>query len=221
MSQQPSGPAGPGSDEWPDDLWPDDDNSGVSGDLRAPSMRPGGPGAGTGGMPGAGTGGMPGGGPARRRFSPATLVVIAVVAVVAGAGVALGLQVFCSHADSAPPSQSSNLAPLQPGAGGQPGSGGQAGPNGGFPGGAGGVAHAFLIGKVVKVSSTSITIGGPGRSITASITSSTRITGKVSAISGIKVGDQVSAQITEGNGSPTVAAIQYPAQMPAGGIPGG
>ena len=83
------------------------------------------------------------------------------------------------------------------------------------------MAHAFLIGKVVKVSSTSITIGGPGRSITARVTSSTRITGKVSAISGIKVGDQVSAQITEGNGSPTVAAIQYPAQMPAGGVPGG
>ena len=216
MSEQPSGPAGPGSDEWPDDLWPDDDNSGVSGDPWAQSIPPGGP----GGMPGAGPGGMPGR-PASRRFSPATLVVIAVVAVVAGAGIALGFQVFGSPASSAPPSQSSNLAPLQPGAGGQPGSGGQAGPNGGFPGGAGGVAHAFLIGKVVKVSSTSITIGGPGRSITASVTSSTRVTGKVSAISGIKVGDQVSAQITEGNGSPTVAAIQYPAQMPTGGIPGG
>jgi hypothetical protein len=182
-------------------------------------MPPGGRGGGTGGMPGGGTGGMPGGGQARRRF-PTTLAVIAVVAVVAGAGIALGLQVFGSPAASAPSSQPSTLAPLQPGAGGQPGSGGQAGPNGGFPGG-GGVAHAFLIGKVVKVSSTSITLGGPGRSITASITSSTRITGKVSAISGIKVGDQVSAQITEGNGSPTVAAIQDPAQSPAGGIPGG
>ena len=213
MSQQPSGPAGPGSDEWPDDLWPDDDNSGVSGDLWAPSMPPGETGSGTGG------------GPARRRFSPATLVAIAVVAVVAGAGIALALQTFGSAA-SAPSSQPSTLAPLQPGAGaqpgagGQPGSGGQAGPNGGFPGG-GGVGHAFLIAKVLKVSATSITLGGPGRSITASVTSSTRITGKVSAISGIKVGDQVSAQITEGNGNPTVAAIQDPAQSPAGGIPGG
>ena len=175
-------------------------------------------------MPGAGPGGTPGGGPARRRFSPATLVAIAVVAVVAGAGIALALQIFGSAA-SVPSSQPSTLAPLQPGAGvqpgagGQPGSGGQAGPNGGFPGG--GVGRAFLIGKVLKVSSTSITIGGPGRSITASVTASTRITGKVSAISGIKVGDQVSAQITGGNGSPAVAAIQYPAQMPAGGIPGG
>jgi len=167
-------------------------------------------------MPGAGTGGEP----ARRRFSPTTLVAIAVVAVVAGAGIALGLQLFGSPAASAPSSQPSNLAPLQPGAGGQPGSGGQVGPNGGFPGG-GGVGHAFLIAKVLKVSATSITLGGPGRSITASVTSSTRITGKVSAISGIKVGDQVSAQITEGNGSPTVAAIQDPAQSPAGGIPGG
>ena len=214
MSQQPSGPAGPGSDEWPDDLWPDDDNGDVSGDLPAPSMPPGGTGPGTGGEP------------ARRRFSPATLVAIAVVAVVAGAGIALALQIFGSAA-AAPSSQPSTLAPLQPGAGaqpgagGQPGPGGQAGPNGGFPGGGGGVGHAFLIARVLKVSATSITLGGPGRSITASVTSSTRITGKVSAISGIKVGDQVSAQIIEGNGSPTVAAIQYPAQMPTGGIPGG
>ena len=220
MSQQPSGPAGPGSDEWPDDLWPDDDNSGVSGDLRAPSTPPGGP----GGMPRAGTGGATGGEPARRRFSPTTLVAIAVVAVVAGAGIALALQIFGSAA--APSSQPSTLAPLQPGggeqpgAGGQPGPGGQAGPKGGFPGG-GGVGNAFLIAKVLKVSATSITLGGPGRSITASVTSSTRVTGKVSAISGIKVGDQVSAQITEGNGDPTVAAIQDPAQSPGGGIPGG
>lgn len=216
MSEQPSGPAGPGSDEWPDDLWPDDDNSGVSGDPWAPSVPPGGP----GGMPGPGTGAGPGGGPARRRFSPITLAAIAVVAVVAGAAIALGLQLFGSPAASAPSSQPSALSPLQPGAGAQPGSGGQAGPNGGFPGG-GGVGQAFLIAKVLKVSPTSITLGGPGRSITASVTSSTRITGKVSAISGIKVGDQVSAQITEGNGGPTVTAIQDPAQSPAGGIPGG
>src|SRR5215472_6904021 len=98
MSQQPSGPAGPGSDEWPDDLWPDDDNSGVSGDPWAPSMPPGGPGAGPGGIPGSG----PGGGPPSRRFSPITLVVIAVVAVVAGAGIAIGLQVFGSPAASTP-----------------------------------------------------------------------------------------------------------------------
>jgi len=214
MSQQSSGPAGPGSDEWPDDLWPSDDNDGAPGGPRpAQSVPPG----------------WPGSGPSGRRLNPTTLAVVVVVAVVAGAGVALGVQFFSGGSPDASPSasQPSALAPVQPGGGSQPGGGGQpagggqAGPNGGFPGGAGGVAHAFLIGKVVKVSSTSITIGGPGRSITASITSSTRITGKVSAISGIKVGDQVSAQITEGNGSPTVAAIQYPAQMPAGGVPGG
>jgi hypothetical protein len=180
-------------------------------------MPPGGPGAGPGGIPGPG----PGGGPPRRRFSPVTLVAIAVVAVVAGAGIAIGLQVFGSPAASTPSSQPSTLGPLPPGAGAQPGSGGQTGPNGGFPGGGGGVGHAFLIAKVLKVSATSITLGGPGRSITASVTSSTRITGKVSSISGIKVGDQVSAQITEGNGNPTVAAIQDPAQSPGGGIPGG
>ena len=74
------------------------------------------------------TGAGPGGGPARRRFNPATLAAVAVVAVVAGAGIALGLQLFGSPAASAPASQPSTLAPLQPGAGAQPGSGGQAGP---------------------------------------------------------------------------------------------
>jgi hypothetical protein len=43
----------------------------------------------------------------------------------------------------------------------------------------------------------------------------------LSAISGLKAGDQVSAQISEDNGTPTVVAIQYPAQLPSGGVPGG
>src|SRR5215469_4175793 len=212
MAQQPLGPAGPGSDDWPDDLWPDDDSNGVAGHPAAPSMPPGPP------------PGQPGGGPAGRRFSPTTLAVVIVVAIVAGAGIALGLQVFGSPAASTPPSQPSALGPVQPG--GQAGPGGQVGPGGavpggGVPGGGAGTGQAFVIGKVLKVSATSITIGGPGRSITASITSSTRIAGKASAISGVKAGDQVSAQITESSGNATVAAIQDPAQMPGGGVPGG
>ena len=64
---------------------------------------------------------------------------------------------------------------------------------------------------------TSITIGGPGHTVTAAVTGSTRITGKVSGISGIKVGDQVSAQIVQNGGAARASAIQDPAQPPAGG----
>ena len=209
MSQQSSDPAGPGSDEWPDDLWPDDDGDGAPGDpWPAQSTPPG----------------WPGSGSSRRWLSPTTLAVVVVVAAVAGAGIALGVQVFStgSPTASSPSSQPSNLAPLQPGGGGQPGAGGPVGPNGGFPGGSsGGTAQAFVLGKVIKVSATSITIGGPGRTITADVTSATRVSCKVSAISGLKAGDQVSALIRESNGIATAVAIHYPAQLPSGGVPGG
>jgi hypothetical protein len=217
MSQQSSEPAGPGSDDWPDDLWPDDDDDGAAGDPWPAATPPG--------WPGNGPGGAPGGGPPKRWLRPASLVAVALVAIVAGAAIALGEQVFASSpAPSASGSQPSSLGPAQPGGNGQPagggqvGPGGQAGPGGGFPGGQG---QAFVIGKVLKVSATSLTIGGPGRSITAGITSATRVSGKVSAIAGIKVGDQVSAQITESGGKATLAAIQDPAQLPGGGVPGG
>jgi hypothetical protein len=54
--------------------------------------------------------------------------------------------------------------------------------------------------------------------VTAAITSSTKVTGKVTSMGGVKVGDQVSAQITKSNGGqPTATAIQDPAQAPSGG----
>ena len=53
--------------------------------------------------------------------------------------------------------------------------------------------------------------------MTAAVSRSTRITGKVSGISGIKVGDQVSAQIVHNDGAARATAIQDPAQPPAGG----
>jgi hypothetical protein len=166
MSQQSSGPAGPGSDEWPDDLWPDDDDDGGSGGpWPAQSMPPGWPGTGS----------------SRRRLNPTTLAVVVVVAAVAGAGVALAVQVFSggSPGASMPARQPSALAPVQPGGGSQPGGGaqpgggglpaggGQAGPNGGLPAGSSGTEQAFVIGTVIKVSAASITIGGPGHTITS------------------------------------------------------
>ena len=212
MSQQSSGPAGPGRGDWPDNLWPDENDDGANEGTRpAPSM----------------PAGRPGDGPARRRFNPVTLAVVVVLAVVAGAAIALALRFSSgSPATSATSgSQGSGLGPGaggQPGAGSQPGGGTQIGPGGGFPGGGSGPGgQAFMIGQVLKVSATSITIGGPGHTITAAVTSSTRTSGKVSAISGIKVGDQVSAQISISGGKATLLAIQDPAQTPSGGVPGG
>jgi uncharacterized protein DUF5666 len=76
----------------------------------------------------------------------------------------------------------------------------------------------LIAGPVTAVSGTSITIGGQGRPVTAAVTGATRITGKVCSISGIRVGDQVSAQITqEAGGKPTAVAIQDPARRPLGG----
>jgi hypothetical protein len=93
------------------------------------------------------------------------------------------------------------------------GPGGAAGPGGAT--GAG--ASMFVLGTVTAVSHTSITIGGPGHTITAAVVAATRITGKVTSIGGIKVGDQVSAQLTEKGGRVTAVAIAYPAQAPGSG----
>ena len=85
-------------------------------------------------------------------------------------------------------------------------------PGGGRPG-----ASMFVIGTVTAVSATSITIGGQGHTITATVTSATRVTGKAAGLSGIKAGDQVSAQLTRGGGRVTAVTIADPAQAPAGG----
>jgi hypothetical protein len=149
------------------------------------------------------------GGPGRSGLRPLALAIVAVLALGAGAGIALAITKGLDHSPSpsaTPSTQPSAVAP-----------GGSSG-GGTIPGGGGAVGEMFVAGPVTAVSSTSITIGGPNHTVTAAITSSTRITGKVTGIGGIKVGDQVSAQITESNGGqPTVAAIQDPAQAPSGG----
>jgi hypothetical protein len=80
-----------------------------------------------------------------------------------------------------------------------------------------GTSELVVGGQVTAVSATSISIGGPGRTITATVTSSTRFTGKVSSISGVKAGDQVTAQLTQNGSSITAVSISDPAQLPAGG----
>jgi hypothetical protein len=239
MSPETSGPAelhdatSPGGDgwpgdqadgpdrDWPDDQadepdpdWPDDDAE----DERDPGWPDDWPDGGDDppwrrAAPPAGYGrdGGPGG-PGRSGLRPLVLTIVAVVALGTGAGVALAITRGLDHSSSpsaAPSTQPSAVAP---------GGSGGAIPGGGTAPGGGAVGEMFVAGPVTAVSSTSITIGGPNHTVTAAITSSTRITGKVSSIGGIKVGDQVSAQITESNaGQPMVTAIQDPAQAPSGG----
>lgn len=211
MSQQPSNAAGPGGDDWPDHLWPDEDDAAPAGHQE--------PGVAWPGLP---PGGPPPSGP-RRGFRPGVLAAVVLVAALTGAGVAVAAQLL-SHPPGTPAgagNRPSVLSPAQPGGqinNGQPGT--QIGGNG-VPGGApGGAGQIFMVGRVTAVTGDSISIGGPGHTVTASITSATKITGKATSIAGIKAGDQVSAQITQQGGRYVVVALQYPAQLPAG-VPGG
>jgi hypothetical protein len=151
------------------------------------------------------------GGAGRPRLRPLVLAIVAIVALGGGAGVALAITKGLDHSTSPSATPSTQPPAVAPGgsSGTIPGGGG---------GGGGAVSQMFVAGPVTAVSSTSITIGGPGHTVTAAITSATRITGKMTSIGAIKVGDQVSAQITQSNGGqPTVTAIEDPAQAPAGG----
>jgi hypothetical protein len=180
--------------DWPDD-WPDDE----------PAMRPR-PGAAP--PPGAG-----GGGPGRGGLRPLALTIVAVAALVVGGAVALVVTRGLGSTGS-PTATPSSSAPVTAPSGGN-GAGGS-GPFGNS--GSGATGQAFIEGPVEAVSSTSITIGGPGRSMTAAVTSATKITGKVTSIGAVKVGDEVSAQITvSGSGQATVTALQDPAQAPSSG----
>ena len=217
MSQRSSGPAGPGGDDWPDELWPGDDDppgggpgdGGPGGGGHADGGAPGGPRAAPAMPPG-----WPGDRPPERHLRPVLLLVIALLAAAAGAGIVLGVEGLSGSpgVTAAPAGQPSSLTPVAPGGNGQPGGGGA------LPGtGSGGTGTLFVIGQVTAVSGTSITVGGPGHTVTAAVTRSTRITGKVSGISGVKVGDQVSAQIVQNGGAARATAIQDPAQPLAGG----
>jgi hypothetical protein len=229
MSPENSGPvevrdgAPPADDGWPGDAdetdpdWPDD--AVEDEDERDPDW------PGDGGedppwrraapSPPYGRGDEPGR-PGRSGLRPLALAIVAVVALGAGAGVALAITKGFDHSPSPSPSAVPSTQPSAVAPGGSGGSG--LIPGGGTAPGGGSVEQMFVAGPVTAVSSKSITIGGPNHTVTAAITSSTRITGKVTSIGGIKVSDQVSAQITESNGGqPTVAAIQDPAQAPSGG----
>jgi hypothetical protein len=130
-------------------------------------------------------------------------VAVALIAAGIGAGIVLAAR----GPSSSPASQATTQAPARPGG------------NGAFPG-AGGAATQMLVGgEVTAVSSTSVTIGGPGRDVTAVVTGATRFTGKVTSISGIKIGDEVTAQLTEHGGVIAAVTIADPGQLSGGGLP--
>ena len=187
----------PDDDDWPegdsdDDDWPGDEADGVPGPPWPP---------------GAGRGGHVGGPPRQGGIRPLTVAAVAVVALAVGGGVAALVA-----RGAASPSPTTAQPPGSSQQGGVPGSGG-------LPGG-GPVGQLLLRGRVVAVSSTSITIAGGSHTVTAAVTSATSVTGKVTSISSVKVGDTVSAQITESGGKTTATAIQDPArQLSSGGLP--
>lgn len=81
--------------------------------------------------------------------------------------------------------------------------------------GNGGGLTYMLNGRVAAISSTSITLAGNGPSVKAAIDGSTRVSGNVTEVSGIKVGDQVTAQVSGQSSTSLVAsAIQDPGQGP-------
>ena len=220
MSPESSGSKGledatwPDEDDWPEDDSPDDDWPDDEPDKpQEPGLPwPGGPGRPS--EPGAPAYGG-GGGPPRGRVRPLALTAVALVALAVGAGVAAVVARGVSSPPAAAPAPSSS-APF-----GAPGGGNGNGGNGPPPGGGGAVGQLFIGGKVTAVSSTSITIGAGGHAVTAAVTSSTRVTGNVTSIGSVKVGDLVSAQITESGGHATATAIQDPAHLPSsgGGLP--
>jgi hypothetical protein len=215
-------------DDWPEDGWPDDEwldgesfaapggpmgpmgqgrPMGRGGPMGTPG-RPAGPGSGFGYRTGGwGHGGVPG-------FSARMAVAVAVVAAVAG--VAAG---FILTRGAPVASAAGGAMPSVPAPGSAPPSAGRgAGPRAlpGLPGNAGGNGdeqlRMLLTGRVLAVSRTSVTIGGAGPSVTASVTSTTRLTGRVHALSGVKVGDEVTAQITGTPSHLVITTLQDPAQ---------
>jgi hypothetical protein len=164
------------------------------------------------------TPGQPHRDPVRRHMARgAWFAGTAVIAAAAGFGVmATALHdLSSSPAASAAPGSS---APA-PGNSGNTGNTGNGRNSGGAPvqipsTGPGQTLRMEIGSKVSAVSATSITLGGPGRQVTATVTKATTVTGKVTSIAGVKVGDLVMAQITSTDGKLTVTAIQDPASVP-------
>jgi hypothetical protein len=141
--------------------------------------------------------------------------VFALTAVVAAA-VAFGMVDAAIHEAAGTPAASAT--PSAGGSSATPSGGPQLAPQGGggasLPSGA--ATRLVIGGPVTAVSATSITIGTGGQAVTATVTSATKVTGKVTSIGGIKVGNLVSATISGTSGKLVADSIQDPASLPSG-----
>lgn len=162
---------------------------------------------------------------AHRRGTCSVAVTVAATAVLAAAA---GFLVVTAVPDGSASQTAANASPAPnrtaPGATAPYGTAPGGGAGNLFPPGTGGGAiptpgpgqtlRLEIDGEVMAVSATSITLGAGGRQVTARVTPSTKVTGKVTGIGGVKVGDLVSAQITGADGKLTATAIQDPASIP-------
>lgn len=151
-------------------------------------------------------------------------LLIALTAVLAGtAGFGL-VAAALRELTGSPAAASSSPAAQAPGGGagaGVPSSGAGTGTRlsplgGGVPSLApGATLQLEIAGPVTAVTASSITIGGGDRAIKAAVTRATAVTGKVTSVGGIKVGDVVSATIAGADGKLTAQSIQDPASLPS------
>ena len=138
-----------------------------------------------------------------------SLVLTAVIAAVAGFVVVIAVRDLPAR-----PAAANSVAPAS---GPAPSAGGLAPGGGTVPApGQGQALQLRVSGKVTSVSATSITVAGPDHQVTAAVTSATKVSGRVSDIGGVRVGDLVSVQATGtgANGKLTATAIQDPASLP-------
>jgi hypothetical protein len=211
-------------DDWPedslDDGWPNDDDDWLDDESPEdewldgkPFAMPGGP-PGPGYWRGWGHGGVPG-------FSTWMAVAVAVVAGVVGVAVGFFLTrgaPVASATGGVSGSMPAVSAPASVPAPGPASTGGGAGPQDlpGLPGSASGNGNGqlriLLTGRVLAVSATSVTIGGAGPSVTAAVTSTTKLTGHVHGLGGVKVGDEIAAQLTGTPSHLVITTLQDPAQ---------
>jgi hypothetical protein len=202
-------------DEWPDDSHAEADWTVGPDGLPGTSWAAGPDGAmGPGGAMGLGAGYGEGWGRGGVSGFP-VLVAVAVMAAIAGAAAGFFLIRGASAASAAGGATPSVSAPASVPASAPASSGGGAGTGlPGLPGNASGNGQLrmLLTGRVLAVSGTSITIGGAGPSVTASVSSATKITGRAHAIAGVKVGDEVAAQITGTPGHLVISTLQDPAK---------
>jgi hypothetical protein len=189
-------------DEYPDFLWPDDDDD---QDTAWPDEARQASGNGRSAIPGQP---VPFSWPVppvpfpaqRARERRRSLIALTATAVAAaGLGVGAVLVYRNAQAGSTPSSTASHNASLRPA-------------HGGAPAGPGSEAEMEVLGKVAAVGKSSITIGGgPVQSVRAAVTSATRFTGTVHRLAAVRVGNVVQAQIIVTNGTAKLISLQDPA----------